>query len=103
MFHAAGLTAELLRLYAWLSGPMWLLLGGLFVANAAFNALGFPLYATAFNWGRATVGTLPLVWLGAHLGGAKGALVGVAAGGAIFGVAALVMAFRVIGKLKARG
>jgi putative MATE family efflux protein len=103
IFHVTGLTAELVRLYTVVAGPMWLLLGGLFVANAAFNSLGFPLYATAFNWGRATVGTLPLVWLGAHLGGAPGALYGMAAGGALFGVGALIVAFRVIRRLETKG
>lgn len=102
LFQVTGLTAELLRLFTILSGPMWLTLGGLFVANAAFNNLGYPLYSTAFNWGRATIGTLPLVWLGAHLGGAPGALYGVAAGGAVFGIAALIVAFRTVAALERR-
>ena len=101
LFHVTGLTAELLRLFTVVCGPMWLTLGGLFVANAAFNNLGYPLYSTAFNWGRATIGTLPLVWLGAHVGGAHGALYGVAAGGALFGVAALIVAFRTLDALEA--
>jgi putative MATE family efflux protein len=102
LFHVTGLTADLLKLFTVVSGPMWLTLGGLFVANAAFNNLGYPLYSTAFNWGRATIGTLPLVWLGAHLGGAQGALIGVAAGGAVFGIAALVVAFRTLRALEAK-
>lgn len=100
LFHVTGLTAELVKLFTVVSGPMWLTLGGLFVANAAFNNLGYPLYSTAFNWGRATVGTLPLVWLGAHVGGAQGALIGTAAGGAVFGIAALIVAFRTLRKLE---
>jgi Na+-driven multidrug efflux pump len=102
LFQVTGLTAELLRLFLYISGPMWLTLGGLFVANAAFNNLGFPLYSTAFNWGRATLGTLPLVALGAWLGEAKGAMIGMAVGGAVFGVAALIVAFRLIPRLEAR-
>ncbi len=102
LFHVTGLTADLIRLFTIVSGPMWLTLGGLFVANAAFNNLGYPLYSTAFNWGRATIGTLPLVWLGAHVGGAEGALIGLAAGGAIFGLAALAVAFRTLAKLEAK-
>lgn len=102
LFHVTGLTADLLRLFTVVSGPMWLTLGGLFVANAAFNNLGYPLYSTAFNWGRATIGTVPLVWLGAHLDGAQGALIGMAAGGAIFGIAALVVAFRTLRELEAK-
>jgi hypothetical protein len=77
---------------------MWLTLGGLFVANAAFNNLGFPLYSTAFNWGR--VAALPLVWLGGYLGGPPGILIGVAAGGALFGISALILSFRVVRRLE---
>ncbi|MGL4438755.1 MAG: MATE family efflux transporter [Bosea sp. (in: a-proteobacteria)] len=100
LFQVTDLSADLVKLFTIVSGPMWLTLGGLFVANAAFNNLGYPLYSTAFNWGRATIGTLPLVWLGAHYGGAQGALIGTAAGGAIFGVAALVVAFRTLRNLE---
>jgi putative MATE family efflux protein len=102
LFQVTGLTAELLSLFTIVSGPMWLTLGGLFVANAAFNNLGFPIYSTAFNWGRATIGTLPLVWLGAWWGGPHGALIGMAAGGAVFGVAALIVAFRTVAALEHR-
>ncbi len=101
-FHVTGLSADLIRLYTWVSGPMWLTLGGLFVANAAFNNLGFPLWSTAFNWGRATLGTLPFVLAGSYLGGPQGVLIGVAAGGALFGIAAILLAFRLIPKLEAK-
>jgi putative MATE family efflux protein len=100
LFGASGLSADLIALFLWISGPMWLTLGGLFVANAAFNNLGFPLYSTAFNWGRATIGTLPLAMLGAWLGGAQGVLIGVALGGALFGLSALWLAFRVIEQMR---
>jgi putative MATE family efflux protein len=98
LFQVTGLTAELILLFALISGPMWLTLGGLFVANAAFNNLGFPLYSTAFNWGR--VAALPLVWLGGHLGGPPGILIGVAVGGALFGISALILSFRVVKRLE---
>ncbi len=39
--------------------------GALFVANTLFTAnLGKPLYSTALNLGKATLGTLPFVYLG---------------------------------------
>ena len=40
--------------------------GALYVANSAFNNLGFPLLATAFNWGKATLGTIPFAMAGAR-------------------------------------
>lgn len=102
-FAATGLTADLIVLFCWLSGPMWVTIGGLFVANAAFNNLGAALYSTAFNWGRATLGTLPFVSLGAWLAGPSGALIGMAAGGAVFGLVALWVAFRHIARLERAG
>ncbi len=101
-FQATGLAADIISLFAWLSGPMWLALGALFVANASFNNLGFPLMATAFNWGRATLGAIPLAWIGAALDGPRGLLIGIATGAALFGAGAIVVAFRVIAQLERR-
>ncbi len=67
----------------------WLFLACLFVANTAFNNLGFPFLTMAFNWGRATLGTIPFVTFGARYGGVKGGLIGVALGCALFGLAAV--------------
>ena len=101
-FGAQGLTAELVRFFCLLSGPMWIFVGLLFVANAAFNNLGMPFLSTVFSWGRATLGTMPLGILGAHYGGPQGALLGAAAGAVIFGVVALIYAYRGIAKLERR-
>lgn len=95
---AHGEAAVLLRLVCtWLAGS-FLFAGALFVANAAFNNLGFPLLSTLFNWGRATLGTIPLVAIGAAYG-PPGVLIGQAAGSVIFGIAAVAVAFRVVGRL----
>ena len=64
----------------------WVFITCLFVANTAFNNLGFPLLAMLFNWGRATLGTIPFVTLGARWGGVEGAILGFAAGAAVFGL-----------------
>ena len=60
-----------------------------FVANTSFNNLGKPLYSTALNLGKATLGTLPFVHLGASWFGAVGVLYGQAAGTVVFGLIAL--------------
>ncbi|MEP0324339.1 MATE family efflux transporter [Bauldia litoralis] len=73
--------------------------GGLYVANAAFNNLGHAKLSTLFNWGRATLGTVPFVLLGAHFHGAQGALAGFFIGGIPFGIGALYVAYRVTGRL----
>ncbi|MGE3247649.1 MAG: MATE family efflux transporter [Beijerinckiaceae bacterium] len=102
LFGASGPAADFVIFFCKFGAGGWLFLGWLFAANAAFNNLGYPVLATAFNWGRATLGVIPFVTLGAYWGGAHGALLGVAAGGAIFGVAALVASFRVVAGLKGR-
>ncbi|WP_117233262.1 MATE family efflux transporter [Vibrio maerlii] len=66
--------------------------GTLFVANTSFNNLGKPLYSTALNMGKATVGTLPFVHFGALWFGALGVLYGQAVGNIVFGLIALVVA-----------
>ena len=102
LFHAEGVAAELVRFFCYLSGPMWFFIGLLFVANAAFNNLGSPLLSTAFNWGRATLGTVPFAYLGAAWAGPAGALAGVALGSVVFGVAGIFTAFWTIRRLERR-
>jgi putative MATE family efflux protein len=102
LFALKGLAAEGVIFFCWISGPMWFFVGLLFTANAAFNNLGFPLYSTAFNWGRATLGTIPFAWAGAQSYGYNGALAGMVIGSIVFGVVAAVMALRTIGILEKR-
>jgi len=97
-FFASGMTAELVHLFcSWLAAG-FLFTGALFVANAAFNNLGHPVLSTLFNWGRATLGTIPFVTYGARFGPA-GLLIGQASGSVIFGTLAVITAFRVVGRL----
>ena len=81
----------------------WLFIGFLFVANASFNNLGFPWLSLLFNWGRATLGTVPFATLGTALGGVEGGQLGIAGGAALFGIGALVTAFAVTGRLAKSG
>ena len=80
LFHAQGETAELLTFVCAYGGVLWLFLGAIFVANAAFNNLGFPLLSTLFNWGRTTLGTLPFVTIGTARFGPEGGYVGLILG-----------------------
>jgi putative MATE family efflux protein len=102
IFSAHGVTAHLVRLFCSLLAGSFLFTGALFVANAAFNNLGFPLLSTAFNWGRATLGTIPFAAWGAHYG-PSGVLIGQAAGSILFGVGAIIVAFHAIEGLERRG
>lgn len=99
IYDAHGDAAALIHLFCSWTVASYLFVGMLFVANSAFNNLGFPLYSTAFNWGRATLGTIPFVLLGARFGPA-GVQLGQALGAVLFGSAAVLTAFRVTRKLK---
>jgi putative MATE family efflux protein len=102
IFGIGDLAADIVRFFCVISGPTWLFIGLLFVANASFNNLGFPILSTLFNWGRATLGTIPFAALGARFAGPQGALIGVAAGAALFGLAAIMTAFWTIRRLERR-
>lgn len=98
LFSATGIARELVFLFC---GPLSLLFffnGILFIANATFNNMGHPFYSTFLNWGRNTIGMVPLVLLGAGVLGAQGVLIGQAAAGVIFGALAWRLARRVMAK-----
>ncbi len=96
MFGAQGETAQFVRFFCnWIAGS-GIFLGFLFVSNAAFNNLGHPTYSTAFNWGKATIGTIPPVLVGTWIAGAEGALAGQAVGAFVFGIASIWTCYRVI-------
>ena len=99
LFNASGEAAELIVFFCRWLAPLFVFFGTLFVCNAACNTLGRPHYATALNWGRATLGTVPFVSLGAHWG-AKGVLVGHMAGGIAFGIVAVLVVYRLIASLE---
>lgn len=96
-------AGDLVRQFCWISGPAWLCIGALFVANASFNNLGFPLLATGFNWGRVLLGTIPFAWLGARYGGPFGAMAASLAAGAGFGLVAARVSWTTLGKIAIAG
>jgi putative MATE family efflux protein len=73
--------------------------GMLFVANAAFNTMGYAFYSSILNWGRATIGVLPFAWFGGRFFGVTGVLAGYGAGAVVFGLVAIWLCYRVLNKL----
>ena len=99
LFSLSGVAADIVHAFcSWIAGS-FLFMGALFVANAAFNNLGKPLWSTAFNWTRATLGTIPFVWWGAQYGPVQ-VLAGQAVGAALVGSLAIWVAFRLTANLK---
>jgi len=70
----------------------WVFVAFLLVANTMFNTLGHAHVSALFNWGRATFGTMPFVWLGAHSGGPETAMLGIAGAAIVFALTAVAVA-----------
>lgn len=103
IFGAVGEARDIIVFFClWVAGS-FLFNGALFVANAAFNNLGHATTSTVFNWGRATLGTIPFVWVGSQMAGAQGVIAGWGLGAVVFGVAAIVVAFRQVNRLPGDG
>jgi len=102
IFRAQGEARELVVFFCLFASASFLFNGALFVANAAFNNLGFALYSTILNWGRSTLGIIPFVWIGAQYYGAIGVIAGWALGAVVFGIAAVVLCFRVVASIESR-
>lgn len=98
LFSATGDAALLVHLFCSWTVAGFMFTGSLFVANTAFNNLGFPLFSTLFNWGRATLGTIPFVLLGMRYG-PQGVLIGQSLGGVLFGILAVMTAFMLTRRL----
>jgi len=100
IFQSHGDARELIVFFCIFVAGSFLFNGALFVANAAFNNLGFAFYSTALNWGRSTLGVIPFVWLGQSWFGAKGALAGYGLGVIAFGLFGIWWCFQVVGKMQ---
>jgi putative MATE family efflux protein len=99
LFGAAGQARDIVVFFCLFAAGSFLFNGALFVANAAFNNLGFPGYGTVFNWGRSTLGVIPFVWAGASLYGAQGVVAGWGLGAVVFGIASVVVCFRLVRRI----
>ncbi|QCE35750.1 multidrug transporter [Acetobacteraceae bacterium] len=101
IFHIQGVGVPLIHFFCNFLVGSYAFLGLLFVSNTAFNNLGFAFFSTLFNWGRATLGTIPFVMIGAHWG-PEGTLAGMGAGMTLFGTLAYFKAKNVIENLSLR-
>jgi Na+-driven multidrug efflux pump len=99
IFNAHGETARIVEFFCTWGAMAWAFLGCLFASNAAFNNLGYATFSTFFNWGRATLGFIPFVTLGARWYGPEGVIMGAVAGGMVFGLAAIACAYWLTSRL----
>lgn len=99
-FDAHDLGRDVIVFFCIFVAGSFLFNGSLFVANAAFNNLGYPLYSTALNWGRATIGVIPFVYFGGLWFGARGVMAGYGLGVVFFGALSVWLCFRVLHKIE---
>lgn len=99
LFQARGEAAALVTFYCTWLAITWCFTGAQFVAQAAFNNLGRPHWSTIASWGRSTVGTIPFIYVGGHLAGSEGVLVGSAAGSVLFGLLSAATAYWLVHRL----
>lgn len=88
LFGLQGDGGEVLHAFIGLAAGGFVFTGALFVANAAFNTLGRPLWSTAFNWSRDGLVLMPFAWAMAQLFAAPGVVYGQALAGVAVGAAA---------------
>ena len=100
-FNAAGRSVDIIVFFCTFIGVSWAFAGAQFVANAAFNNLGRAKLSSWFNWGKATLGTIPFALAGAQLAGPEGILAGTAIGAVIFGIASVATAYRIVWRSEA--
>lgn len=98
-FSASGPSADMIRTFCLWVVPLTSFLGALFVANASFNNLGYPVRATIFNVVKATIGTVPFAIAGAAIDGPEGVLIGQAIGSMFVGIVAVYVCFATIRKV----
>lgn len=98
-FSASDVARELILFYCHFMVGAFLFNGLLFVSNASFNNLHHAHWATGFNFGRALLGTIPAVYLGANWYGPRGVMAGEAFGSILFGLLAILAAFSLVRRL----
>lgn len=96
LFQVTGPGRDLIIFFCRYGSFAWALNSLFFVSIAVFNNLGYATYSTAIGWLRATLGTLPFVWLGAHYGGPEGVMLGQTTGFALFSLIAMALCQRVL-------
>ncbi|AXA33061.1 MATE family efflux transporter [Francisella adeliensis] len=100
MFQLDSEAAQLMYVFSHFIAISYIFVGAGFIANAAFNNLGKPLYSFVVNMLKATVFTMPFVYFGGQNYGAEGILVGQGIGSLIIGLVAYIFAHRYVYTLK---
>jgi Na+-driven multidrug efflux pump len=112
LFAARDLVVDLFRLgpdgaavvvaFVGLAAGGFVFGGALFVANAAFNTLGRPLWSTGLNWARDGLMLFPLTWAMMQAFAAPGVIYGQALASMAVGAGAAWIGWRFVAALRPR-
>lgn len=92
-FQASEQSSQIIRLFTYGLSLVFIFNGATFAANALFNNLGAPKISSVLNLSKATIFTVPFVWLGSEWGGVYGVLVGQAIGASMIAMIATFWCF----------
>lgn len=95
-FATTDYAASLIEFYVTFLVGAFAFNGLLFVANASFNNLGRAFIATVFNYGKVLLGMVPAAYLLSGPFGARGVMLGEAAGMSLFGMLGMVSALLMV-------
>lgn len=93
-FGVEEVGAEVIRAFCYIGAGGFALNGALFVANAAFNNLGKPLWSTGFNWSRDAIAIPAMMFLIPASFGAPAVVYAQAGAAVLVGAAATILGWR---------
>jgi len=96
LLQLEGLTADLVHFFCFWLSPLFGMIGYLFIANATFNNMDKAKISMWLNWARATIGTVPFVYVGSKLAGSYGLLTGQILGGALIAIYAIYLCYQTV-------
>ena len=99
LFEAQGASAQFVSLFCREGALAWVFVTCLFVANTAFNNLGFPVAVDGVQLGAGDAGDDSVRDGGRALGRRSGRHARLVAGSAIFGLGGVGVAYIVVGRL----
>lgn len=100
LFNTTDQTAEIIYFFSTYIAFCFFFQSLLFIAIAVFNNLGSPKTSAWLNFGRATLGTWPLILVFGWLFEAQGVFIGQAIGSIIFGCLGLSLSKQYIVKIR---
>jgi Na+-driven multidrug efflux pump len=92
LYELQGQGRAMFLAFCYVGGGLWAIIGLDFVAMSVFVTMGRPWLVAVFAWLRATVGTLPFVYVGTHLFGGSAALPGMFTGNALIAIISILTA-----------